>query len=123
MNSPDKWLNGAAAVVARAADGLAIANAAAKREADKRDWQELERILKKHGICNVISIAAQIVDDMGAEYPHRSNEAEDYELAREVLELAAQGCDLPYGTTYQEWGKNRQRAIDALRDGVKGLRA
>jgi hypothetical protein len=106
-----------------AGDDLAADNAKAALEADKRDWKELERLLRKHGISNVIGIAADLVGDIASEFPEDSNEARDYELAQEVLSIAAEGCDLTYGFVEQKHMQSRRTAIKSIVDSVNRLRA
>ena len=119
MNAPAKI----AEILRSASTELAADNAKAALEADKRDWEELDRLLRKHGISNVIGIAADLVGDIAAEFPEDSNEARDYELAQEVLTIAAEGCDLTYGFVEQKHMQSRRTAIKSMVDQVNRLRA
>jgi hypothetical protein len=101
---------------------LKASNDQAQAEADKRDWQELKRMLEKHGICNVFGVASDLIGDIACEFPEGSNEERDYLFAQEVAHLASQATDLPYGCMYQPLGNNRQKRIDELREGARRLR-
>lgn len=96
------------------ADDLASDNDLAEREKDKRDWQQLDRMLRKHGICNVIGIAADLVGEIADEHAEGSLASEDYRLAQRVLDAAAQAVDLTYGTSPVRFRQCRLRATEAV---------
>ena len=58
-----------------------------------RDYNELQAMIRRHGVCNVVSMLSQACGNITSEY---EDAAEDYAIAEEIIGAASVGVDLYY---------------------------
>jgi hypothetical protein len=109
---------------------LAADNAAAAKVQAERDWAVLEKLLKQHGVANVIGVVTDWCADQSDELDplmgdeEQAERGSDYRLAAAVLEAAARGCDLTYGNrTAREWRRARYEAVTEMKAQIGKVRA
>lgn len=97
------------------------ANAEARRERDKRDWATLKDLIKRHGVSNVAGIMADEVGEMADGLDAQADE--DYELAAEILQIAATAVDLAYGMQPANHNRIRRQALMEFQQAAMRIKA
>lgn len=80
------------AIVDAAAASLAADRKAARAAADERFRQEVAAMINAQGLCNVMQLIAQVVDELADDLP----EVPDWRTAHDVLTECVDGVDLHY---------------------------
>lgn len=94
MNAPHgaPLLNQINQIFTQAADDLAADRKAARAAADERFRQEAAAMINAQGLCNVMQLIAQVVDELADDLP----EVPDWRTAHDVLTKCVDDVDLHF---------------------------
>lgn len=75
-----------------AADDLAADRKAARAAADERFRQEVLAMINAQGLCNLMQLVAQVVDEIADDLP----EVTDWKAAHDAIQVCVDAVDLHY---------------------------